>query len=79
MDAGFFYVLHDAGDEDSVAVCDRVDIDFNCVFQVPVEEQRILAEIRLDLEKFQAWTEKGAGVSETVQSLIRKANKQQEA
>ena len=34
-------------------------------------------EIRLDLEKVGQWQEKGAGVSETVRSLIRKAQKQQ--
>lgn len=30
-------------------------------------------EIRLDLEKVEEWRGKGAGVSETVRSLIRKA------
>ena len=34
-------------------------------------------EIRLDLEKVEQWRQKGAGVSETVRSLIRKAQKQQ--
>ena len=34
-------------------------------------------EIRLDLEKVEEWQGKGAGVSETVRSLIRKAQKQQ--
>ncbi len=34
-------------------------------------------EIRLDLEKIQEWRGKGAGVSETVRSLIRKAETQQ--
>ena len=33
-------------------------------------------EIRLDLEKVETWRSKGAGVSETVQSLIRKAQQQ---
>lgn len=33
--------------------------------------------ISLDLEKVEAWRSKGAGVSETVQSLIRKAQRQQ--
>ena len=33
-------------------------------------------EIRLDHEKFQSWTDQGAGVSETVKSLIRKAQQQ---
>ena len=34
-------------------------------------------EIRLDLEKVEEWQGKGAGVSETVRSLIRKAQQQQ--
>jgi len=34
-------------------------------------------EIRIDLEKVEEWRGKGAGVSETVQSLIRKAQQQQ--
>jgi len=34
-------------------------------------------EIRLDLEKVEKWRGKGAGVSETVRSLIRKAQQQQ--
>jgi len=34
-------------------------------------------EIRLDLEKVEDWRGKGAGVSETVRSLIRKAQRQQ--
>jgi small subunit ribosomal protein S16 len=33
-------------------------------------------EIRLDLEKVEKWQSQGAGVSETVRSLIRKAQKQ---
>jgi len=34
-------------------------------------------EIRLDLEKVAEWRGKGAGVSETVRSLIRKVERQQ--
>ncbi len=34
-------------------------------------------EISLDLEKIENWQIKGAGVSETVASLIRKAQRQQ--
>ena len=33
-------------------------------------------EIRIDLEKVDEWTGKGAGVSETVRSLISQARKQ---
>jgi small subunit ribosomal protein S16 len=34
-------------------------------------------EIRLDLEKVEKWQSQGAGVSETVRALIRKAQQQQ--
>ncbi len=34
-------------------------------------------EIRIDLEKVEKWQSQGAGVSETVKSLIREAQKQQ--
>lgn len=34
-------------------------------------------EIRIDLEKVEEWREKGAGVSETVRSLIQQAKQQQ--
>jgi len=36
-------------------------------------------EIRIDFEKVEHWKSKGAGVSETVSSLIRKAQRQQQA
>ena len=35
-------------------------------------------EIRIDLEKVDAWQKQGAGVSDTVQSLILKVKKQQQ-
>ncbi len=35
-------------------------------------------EIRIDLEKVDEWRNQGAGVSDTVQSLIHKARKQQQ-
>ncbi|MFV2071532.1 MAG: 30S ribosomal protein S16 [Thermoanaerobaculales bacterium] len=35
-------------------------------------------EIRLNLEKVEEWQSKGAGVSETVRSLIRKTKQQQQ-
>jgi small subunit ribosomal protein S16 len=34
-------------------------------------------EIRIDLDKVEHWQSQGAGVSETVESLIRKAKQQQ--
>ena len=36
-------------------------------------------EIRIDLDKVDQWTAKGAGVSQTVDSLIRKVRRQSEA
>jgi small subunit ribosomal protein S16 len=36
-------------------------------------------EIRIDLEKMEKWTSQGAGVSETVRSLIRTVQRQQQA
>ena len=35
-------------------------------------------EIRIDLEKVEHWQKQGAGVSDTVQSLIQKVKKQQQ-
>jgi small subunit ribosomal protein S16 len=35
-------------------------------------------EIRIDLEKVEQWQKQGAGVSDTVQSLIQKVKKQQQ-
>jgi len=35
-------------------------------------------EINIDLEKVDAWQKKGAGVSDTVNSLIQKATKQKQ-
>jgi small subunit ribosomal protein S16 len=35
-------------------------------------------EIKIDLEKVDEWQKKGAGVSDTVQSLIQKATKQKQ-
>ena len=36
-------------------------------------------EIRIDLDKIEQWTSQGAGVSETVHSLIRRVQRQQQA
>ena len=36
-------------------------------------------EIRIDLEKVEKWRSEGAGVSETVETLIRKVQRQQQA
>ena len=38
MDAGFLDVLHDAGDVDAFAVADAVDVDFDRVLQVSVDQ-----------------------------------------
>ena len=49
MDAGLLDVLHDAADEHVLAVGQRIDVDLDRVRQVAVEEQRVLAEERVDL------------------------------
>ena len=49
MDAGFFDVFHDAGDEDVGAVTQAVDIDLDGIAQVAVEQQWIGAEQGVDL------------------------------
>ena len=49
MDAGFLDMLHDAADEDVLAVAEAVDVDLDGVGQVAVEQQRVLAEQRVDL------------------------------
>ena len=49
MDAGLLDVLHDAGDEDVLAVGERIDVDLDRVGQVAVDEERVLAEHRVDL------------------------------
>src|ERR687897_90693 len=49
MDAGLLDVLHDAGDEHVFAVAERVDVDLDRVREVAVEEERVLAEHRVDL------------------------------
>jgi small subunit ribosomal protein S16 len=36
-------------------------------------------EIKIDLDKVQRWQEKGANVSQTVRSLIRRIQRQQQA
>jgi small subunit ribosomal protein S16 len=36
-------------------------------------------EIRIDFDKIEQWTSQGAGVSETVRSLIRRVQRQQQA
>ena len=41
MDAGFLDMLHDAGDEDLVAVGERVDIDLDRVLQIAVDQHRV--------------------------------------
>jgi hypothetical protein len=38
MHTGFFDVLHDAGDQDVVAIGERVDVNFGGVFQEAINE-----------------------------------------
>ena len=45
MDAGFFDVLHDAGDDDVFAVAEGVDVDFDGVFEEVVDEDGALLRI----------------------------------
>jgi len=40
MNTGFFDVLHDAADHDVRAVGQRVDIDFDRIFQEMVDQHR---------------------------------------
>ena len=43
MNAGFLDVLHDAGDEDVLAVADRVDIDLDGIGEIAVDQHRAVA------------------------------------
>ena len=49
MNARLLDVLHDAGDENRLAVRERVDVDLDGVREIAVEQQRIGAEHRVDL------------------------------
>ena len=49
VDAGFLDVLHDAADEDVLAVAEAVDVDLDGAAQVAVEQQRVVGEDRVDL------------------------------
>ncbi len=49
VDTGFFDVLHDARHEDAFAVTQCIDVDFDGVGQVAVEQKRVLAEQGVDL------------------------------
>ena len=40
VDAGFFDVLHDAGDQDVMAIAERVDVYFDGVFEEAVDRAR---------------------------------------
>ena len=42
VDAGFFDVLHDAADDDVLAVAHRVDIRLERILQETVEQHRML-------------------------------------
>ena len=51
MDAGFLNVLHHAGDEHVRAVAQAINIHFHRIRKIAVEQQRILAEQRIDLAR----------------------------
>jgi len=44
VDPGLLDVLHDAADVDLAAVAQRVDVDFDCVFEEAVDEHRVLGD-----------------------------------
>ena len=44
MDAGFLNVLHDAGDDDVFSIAEGVDVDFNCVLEKVIDQDRALRE-----------------------------------
>ncbi len=43
VDAGFLDVLHDAADEDVLAVAEAIDVDLDGAAQIAVEQQRVVA------------------------------------
>ena len=45
MDAGFFDVLHDAADDYVFSVGERVDVDFDRVFEEVVDQHRAVLRI----------------------------------
>ena len=45
MDAGLFDVLHDAGNDDVGAIAERVDVDFDRIFEEVVDEDGTLLGI----------------------------------
>ena len=49
VNAGLFDMLHDAGDVDVGAVRQAVDVDFDGVGEIAVEQERVLAEQGVDL------------------------------
>ena len=49
MNARLLDMLHDAGDDDVLAVAKRVDVDLDRVREIAVEQQRVLAQHRVDL------------------------------
>ena len=49
MDARLLDMLHDAGDEAVLAVAQAVHVDLDRIREVAVEQQRVLAQNRVDL------------------------------
>ncbi len=49
VNTGFLDVFHDAGYEDVLAIAQRIHVHFNGVRQVAIEQQRVLAQKRVDL------------------------------
>ena len=49
MDACLLDMLHDARNEDVLAIAQAIDVHLDRVREIAVEEQRVLAEHRVDL------------------------------
>ena len=49
MDPRFLDMLHDPGDEGVLAIGDAINIDLDRIGEVAIEQQRVLAENRVDL------------------------------
>ncbi len=45
MDAGLLDVLHDAGDDHVLRIAERIDVDFDCVFEEMIDEDRPLLRV----------------------------------
>ena len=51
VDTGLLDVLHDPGHDHRFAVAQSIDVDLDRVGEVAIEQQRVLAEHRVDLAR----------------------------